>query len=179
MLSHAAAAARRVGRRAGRRAPSGEDRIGLSGDCECRLYRRLRGAGAFRLAGVARPDARDDLVDYFRRRQLDAARCALHAWCYSTLREKGASADEAARALFGKGRARKNEPLFHAGVNYNDVPAWQRRGVGLLWETYEKPGYDPVRRQTVTAARRRLRVNMELPAHAAYDDFIRRLLHCF
>jgi tRNA(His) guanylyltransferase len=72
--------------------------------------------------------------------------------------------------------ADKNELLYGYGVNFNEVPAWQRRGVGLTWETYERPGYDPVRRAEVMATRRRVRVDRDLPMKDAYRDYVRRML---
>jgi tRNA(His) 5'-end guanylyltransferase len=120
--------------------------------------------------------AEAEVVEYFRWRQLDAARCALHAWCHWTLRRKGMGAEQAARHLLGRGTAYMNELLFREGINFSDLPAWQRRGIGLYWETRPKEGYDPVRHQTVTTMRRRINVDLELPLRAAYDDFIRGLL---
>jgi tRNA(His) guanylyltransferase len=40
--------------------------------------------------------------------------------------------------------AAKNELLFQNGVNFNDLPNWQKRGVGLYWETFEKQGVIPL-----------------------------------
>jgi tRNA(His) guanylyltransferase len=73
------------------------------------------------------------------------------------------------------GTAEKNGLLFQHGINFNEVPAWQRRGIGLQWQTYQRPGYDPVRRAEVTATRRRIAVERELPMKEAYRDLIRTL----
>src|SRR5438128_10639903 len=78
------------------------------------------------------------VVDYFRWRQADAARCGLNGWCYWTLRKSGKSVREATRTLEKQSFAFKNELLFQHGINFNDLPAWQRRGIGLYWETYTK-----------------------------------------
>ena len=43
--------------------------------------------------------------------------------------------------------------LHTRGIIYNDLPAWQKRGVGLTWEAYEKEGTDP-RTSTKTSALR-------------------------
>jgi tRNA(His) 5'-end guanylyltransferase len=116
-----------------------------------------------------------DVVDYFSWRQADASRCALNGWCYWTLRQAGRSGQQATAALDRTSTADKNELLFRRGINFNDLPAWQRRGIGLWWETYERPGYDPVRQVEVTASRRRVRVDRELPMKAPYRDLIQRL----
>ncbi|KFU78967.1 tRNA(His) 5'-end guanylyltransferase [Amycolatopsis lurida] len=118
----------------------------------------------------------DDVVDYFSWRQADAARCALNGWCYWILRKAGKSASEAGAVLDGAGVSEKNELLFAHGVNFAEVPSWQRRGVGLYWESYERTGFDPVREVEVSATRRRVRVERELPMKDEYRAFLGELL---
>lgn len=117
-----------------------------------------------------------DVVDYIRWRQEEAAHCALHSWCYWTLRQNGMDSEAVVQALRGQGKAFQNELLFQHGINFNDLPAWQRRGVGLYWESYQKAGFDPLRGEPVTAERRRIRIDAELPMAEAYEEFVRRLL---
>jgi tRNA(His) guanylyltransferase len=116
------------------------------------------------------------VVDYFRWRQADAARCALNGWCYWTLRKDGQNVGEATKALEGMSIADKNELLFQRGTNFNDVPAWQRRGTGIYWKTFEKPGTNPKTGVTVTALRRRIHVDDELPVGDDYATFIQSLV---
>lgn len=116
-----------------------------------------------------------DVVDYFSWRQADAARCALNGWCYWTLRGSGQSRQQATATLERASTADKNELLFRHGINFNDVPAWQRRGIGLWWETYQRPGYDPVRQIEVTTTRRRINIDRELPMKDTYRTRIERL----
>lgn len=141
-------------------------------------------SATFSLAsGVAHFDSRAwlgaydvDVIDYFRWRQADATRCALNGWCYWTLRKAGKSVADATATLKQQTAAFKNELLFQHGVNFNDVPVWQRRGVGLCWESYEKEGYNPKLNQRVTARRRRIKVDRELPMKEEYGRFIQRIL---
>jgi tRNA(His) guanylyltransferase len=112
------------------------------------------------------------VVDYFRWRQADATRCALNGWAYWTLRKAGGSVGEATSALDGQSVAYKNELLFQNGVNFNDVPTWQKRGTGLYWETFEKEGFNPKLGQAVTAVRRRIKVDRDLPMGEDYSRFI-------
>ena len=72
--------------------------------------------------------------------------------------------------------AAKNELLFQNGINFNDLPNWQKRGIGLYWETYEKPGLNPLTSETVVTERRRIQVDFDLPMKENYDEFIRKLL---
>ncbi|SCL29479.1 tRNA(His)-5'-guanylyltransferase [Micromonospora rhizosphaerae] len=117
----------------------------------------------------------EDVADYFSWRQSDATRSALNGWCYWTLRKDGQSPRQASRALEGVSATDKNELLLRHGINFDDVPTWQRRGVGLWWETYEHPGFDPVRRTPVTTTRRRIKIERELPAKEAYRQLITAL----
>jgi tRNA(His) guanylyltransferase len=105
----------------------------------------------------------DDVLDYFAWRQSDATRCALNGWCYRTLRNNGKSRREADQAISGASTVRKNELLYEHGVNFNETPAWQRRGIGLWPEEFGRPGHDPVRDKAVTANRRRTRIERERP----------------
>lgn len=116
-----------------------------------------------------------DVADYFSWRQADAARSALNGWCYWTLRNTGLSRREASEAIDGAGTAAKNELLYAHGVNYNEVPAWQRRGIGLWWETYQRPGHDPTRGVDVSASRRRIHIERFLPMKADYRTLVERL----
>lgn len=115
------------------------------------------------------------VVDYFRWRQGDAARCCLNGWCYWVLRQEGKTKREATAALFRASFAQKNEMLFQRGINFNDLPAWQRRGTGVYWSTYEKEGLNPKTGERVTALRRGLKVDRELPLKGDYSEFIQRL----
>lgn len=116
------------------------------------------------------------VVDYFRWRQSDATRCALNGWCYWTLRKAGMSVKEATRELMGKTVSEKNELLFSHGVNFNELPLWQRRGIGLYWETYEKDGFNPVSQSTVRAVRRRIKEDLRLPMKDEYGRLIRQIM---
>lgn len=105
---------------------------------------------------------KSDVVDYFRWRNEDACRNALNAWCYWTLRKEGQSKKDASTVIEGLSVAEKNELLFQHGINFNDLPLWQKRGIGFYWESYEKDGGE----------RRRLKIDMELPMGDAYGEFI-------
>lgn len=120
---------------------------------------------------------KSQVVDYFQWRQADATRCALNGWCYWTLRKAGKSVSEATAMLENRAVAFKNELLFQNGINFNNLPTWQRRGVGLYWEKYEKEGYNPIDNKPTVAIRRRIKVDEELPMKEAYGEFINRFLN--
>lgn len=116
------------------------------------------------------------VVDYFRWRNEDAHRNALNGHCYWMLRGQGQSASKAAAQLNGLSIAAKNELLFQNGTNFNDVPLWQKRGVGLYWEKFEKQGLNPKTGKTEIAHRRRIKRDLELPMRDEFSEFIRLLL---
>ncbi len=117
-----------------------------------------------------------DLVeDYFRWRSEDAFRNALNSHCYWLLRKKGQSVRSAAAALHQLSVADKNELLFQHGINFNDLPNWQKRGSGLYWQLFEKEGYNPITNEHVTTTRRRLKIDFDLPMKEAYSAFLRQL----
>jgi tRNA(His) guanylyltransferase len=116
------------------------------------------------------------VVDYFRWRQSDASRCCLNGWCYWTLRNEGATAKVAAAALDGKSFSAKNELLFARGISFDDVPLWQKHGVGLYWVETVKEGLNPLTQQATLTKRRGIRVDKELPRGAPYAEMVARFV---
>jgi tRNA(His) guanylyltransferase len=117
-----------------------------------------------------------DVVDYFLWRQADAHRNALNAHCYWMLRKQGQNVHAATNRLEGMTVAAKNELLFQGGVNFNDLPNWQKRGMGLLWEEYDKPAHNPITGEETTARRRRIRRELDLPMREEYAKLIEGLV---
>ena len=68
--------------------------------------------------------------------------------------------------------AEKNELLYREGINFNDVPDWQKRGTAVYWEEYEKEAINPKTQEPVLAARKRLRVDLCLPMKEDYNNFV-------
>lgn len=147
----------------------------LAGEASAQFTHLLGRPAAFDCRVCELPRA-EDVRDYFRWRQEDAHRNALNAHCYWHLRKAGRPAGEATDALRGTSTSAKNELLFHAGINFNDLPAWQKRGVGLTWEPYEKEAVNPKTGEHVIAARRRVQPDLELPMRDDYDRYVLRLL---
>jgi tRNA(His) 5'-end guanylyltransferase len=116
------------------------------------------------------------VCDYFRWRSEDAHRNALNGHCYWMLRKQGKTEKEAAGMLFGMSVSEKNELLFSNGINFNDLPNWQKRGAGIFWETYKKAAKNPKTGENVLAERRRLRCELNLPIKDDYSNFIRELI---
>ena len=116
------------------------------------------------------------IVDYFRWRNEDACRNALNSHCYWCLRNEGRSARKATSEMLGLTVPQKNELLFNHHINFNDLPNWQKRGVGIYWQEYEKNAVNKATQQPVVVNRRRLHRELELPMKDAYGTFIRKLI---
>jgi tRNA(His) guanylyltransferase len=112
------------------------------------------------------------VVDYFRWRNEDAARNALNAYCYWTHRKLGLDERAATEKVFGLSVSQKNELLFEQGINFNNVPSWQKRGIGLYWEEFDKPSRNPVTGDQVVARRRRIKREWDLPMKDEYGKFV-------
>jgi len=110
--------------------------------------------------------------DYFLWRQEDAHRNALNSHCYWMLRKEGKSVKEATKQLEGQTTAYKNELLFQHGINFDNLPSWQKRGMGIWWEDIEKEGYNPITKEKVITTRRELHTEYELPLRKEYGSFI-------
>ena len=147
----------------------------LAGEASARFSLSLGDIAAFD-ARIALLPTTALVVDYFRWRMEDAARNCLNGYCYWMLRKKGQSADQAAQALKGLGRALKQDLLLAEGINFNDIATWQKRGSGVYWQQAEKNGLDPRSGESVIASRRKLLIELELPIGDNYDDLVREFL---
>ncbi|MBO4588410.1 MAG: hypothetical protein J5711_05860 [Bacteroidales bacterium] len=113
-----------------------------------------------------------NVVDYFRWRQEDAHRNSLNSHCYWALRKEGLSAAAAQKRMSGLSNGDKNELLFERGINYNDLPLWQKRGVGMYYRDEQRKGYNPMTKKSTLCARRVLNIDMELPMGQEYSQMI-------
>ncbi len=116
------------------------------------------------------------VVDYFRWRQQDAYRNSLSSHCYWCLRREGHSFSKATSMMSGLSQANKHELLFQHGINFNDLPTWQKRGSGLYWQEYQKTGYNPKTDEKTIVTRNKIKQDLQLPMKDDYSQFIRELL---
>jgi tRNA(His) 5'-end guanylyltransferase len=147
----------------------------LAGEASAKFSLELGALACFD-ARVCQLPSTDHVVDYFRWRSEDAHRNSLSAHCYWLLRREGLSYDAATHSLRGATVADKNELLFSRGINFNELPSWQKRGTGLYWGDIAKAGRNPVTGQETTTTRRRIVTDLELPIGSAYSEMIRRLV---
>lgn len=147
----------------------------LAGEASARFSLLLQDLACFDCRISELPNV-ELVVDYFRWRNEDAHRNALNAHCYWLLRKEGQSVREATSALNRLSVADKNELLWQRGVNFNDLPLWQRRGTGLYWQHYQKTSTNPLTQEVVSTTRRQLTPNLDLPMRDEYDALVRTLI---
>ena len=147
----------------------------LAGVASAAFFAQLGQQAIFDCRMVPLPTV-ERVQDYFQWRQEDAHRNSLNSHCYWLLRGQGKSVAEATDMLSGKSVTFKNELLFQNGINYDKLPAWQKRGVGIYWKTLEKQGFNPKSGQAETTLRRSLFVDESLPLRDDYSAFIAGLL---
>lgn len=147
----------------------------LAGEASAAFSIAIGRAAAFDCRVIPLPN--EKLVkDYFCWRQEDACRNALNSWCYWTLRKEGINAVNSTELLSGQTVAWKNEFLYQRGINFNDLPLWQKRGIGLYKKEIMRNGMNPQTGEIVQAARKQLCVDLELPTREAYRDFLENFL---
>lgn len=147
----------------------------LAGEASAKFSAGLGDIGAFDCRLSELPN--QQLVeDYFRWRNEDAHRNALNAYCYWRLRQNNNTVTEATAKIKGLSIAAKNELLFQYGVNFNNVPNWQKRGTGIYWKTIKKEGFNPKNNEQVLVDKRVLYTDLELPMRDEYNNFIHELL---
>lgn len=147
----------------------------LAGEASAKFSLAFGSVAAFDARICQLPDI-DTVVDYFRWRHEDAHRNALNGHSYWLLRRQGLGDHEATQKLVGVSVADRNEMLFKSGINFNDVPAWQKRGIGVLWEDAPFTGTDPRTGAEVVSTKRRAVVNLELPMKAEFDALVRDIV---
>ncbi len=145
----------------------------LAGEASAAFSLELGMVATFDCRMVPLPNE-ERVEDYFRWRQEDANRNALNSHCYWMLRKEGKSVREATAELEGKGVSFKNDLLFSRGINYDKLPSWQKRGIGLWKEDFDKEGLNPITGERTMAKRSRIHVEYELPLGNDYGTMIRQ-----
>lgn len=148
----------------------------LAGEASAKFSSLLGSTGAFDCRISEFPN-KELVGDYFRWRNEDAHRNALNAHCYWRLRQDDFTVKEATATIEGMNIAGKNELLFQYGINFNTLPDWQKRGIGLYWNDIKKEGFNPVNNEHVLVNRRVLYTDYNLSMKEEYYKFVYDLLN--
>ncbi len=114
------------------------------------------------------PICSDDLNEYLAWRQAEAWRNHINSYAYYTLLESSCKR-EAIKKLRGMNSAQIHDMLFLRGINLNNTPEWQRRGIIVAKKVYEKEGYNPKLDKKETTSRNRIIQNWEIPIFRSAD----------
>jgi tRNA(His) guanylyltransferase len=147
----------------------------LAGEASAKFSAGLGDIGAFDCRLSELPN-KSLVEDYFRWRNEDAHRNALNAHCYWRLRQDDHTVNQATAKIEGLSVAAKNELLFQYGINFNDLPVWQKRGIGIYWKNAKKEGFNPKTNEHVLVDKRVLHTDFELPMREDYNKFVSDLL---
>jgi tRNA(His) 5'-end guanylyltransferase len=104
-----------------------------------------------------------DIPIYLESRQNETWRNHVHAYGYYYLRQNSQTGREAHATLLGMTSSEMHELMFSHGVNLAKTPAWQRRGILVHKQSYEKEGLDPITGRPSTTRRSRVVQNWDLP----------------
>ncbi|MEM4700232.1 MAG: tRNA(His) guanylyltransferase Thg1 family protein [Candidatus Nezhaarchaeales archaeon] len=116
--------------------------------------------------------SKDAIAGYMAWRQMEAWRNHVNSYAYYTLLNKGMSPHEASARLRGLKAKDLHEIVFReAGINLALTPAWQRRGVALIWTREVVKGLNPIRGREEESVRARLREVWELPLFSTEEGW--------
>jgi tRNA(His) 5'-end guanylyltransferase len=108
-----------------------------------------------------------DIPMYMAWRQAECYRNFVQGYGFYTLMQKcNLSNTKAASRMADMKVEDINELCFQNGRNLNDMPVWQRRGVMLYFEKYQKDGMNPITKKKVKVERSRLKENWDTPSFA-------------
>ncbi len=109
------------------------------------------------------PITKDGVTSYLAWRQSEAWRNHVHAYGYYSLRESGCDAREAHKKLYKMTSSDIHELVFRHGTNLAKTPAWQRRGILVYKQVYQKTGHNRVTGRTVLAQRSKVVQEWNVP----------------
>lgn len=120
----------------------------------------------------------DHVTDYYLWRRGDSETNCLNAWAYYFLLEEGLTGTAAQKKLHKQKPEYKHDLLFKHGLNYNSLPDWQKRGIGLLWKDYLKDAVNQKTGEKVQVQRQYVQEWFNLPLdNNEYKVFIENIIH--
>ncbi len=95
----------------------------------------------------------EDVSGYLQWRQAEAWRNHMQSYGFYTLVKEGVPEQEASKRMHGMKFEDIHEMMWQRGVNLNETPGWQRKGVFIFRKSVEKEGYDPIKKKKVPIKR--------------------------
>lgn len=121
---------------------------------------------------------KDEIYKYLLWRQAEAWRNHVSSYGYYMLLKSGLTGNEAAVRLKNMKASSIHELVFRHGINLAETPAWQRCGILIYRETYEKTGFDPIKKTVVKTLRKKVIQEWNTPIFKAEEGkkLINRLI---
>lgn len=113
----------------------------------------------------------EDIVKYFKWRQDESWRNCINSYGYWTLR-KDFSAKIATNKLKNLKSSDIHQILFEKGINLNNLPSYQKRGIGLYKEKRENISLNPKTNKEELSYRNSLVIDHNLPIFD--NDFFKK-----
>lgn len=122
----------------------------------------------------------EEIPEYLTGRQAEAWRNHMQSYGFYTLVAEGLGEKKAAARLKGMKFEAIHEFMWQHGVNLNETPGWQRKGVFIYRKKTEREGYNPVKGEKVTVERREIVEDWDPPVFSTEEGkaYLRRLLDC-
>ncbi len=120
------------------------------------------------------PLSEKGMMEYFKERQDEAWRNCINGYAYWTLRNEYGK-KETMEILRKKKSNELHDVLFERGINLAELPAWQRRGIGIYKKENVIEGYNPVKDEKVRSIRRKIFIDEDLPIFDA-EFFSKKLI---
>lgn len=95
----------------------------------------------------------EDVAGYLQWRQAEAWRNHMQSYGFYTLVKEGMAEKQASKKLHGMKFEDIHEMMWQRGVNLNETPAWQRKGVFIYKKEAVMEGFDPVKKKKVRVRR--------------------------
>lgn len=116
-------------------------------------------------------------IEYFSWKQAEAYQLALNHHGYWLASQQPYASHLALSRFMGLSVEEKAEYLTQRGLKINDLPSWQKRGIGIYWSIHHKWDRDSVFHDLEMTSYNRLYIDYELPIEAEYDHFIEKFLN--
>ena len=104
-----------------------------------------------------------DIIEYLIWRQEECWRNLVSSYAYYLLKDDGFSAKQAAERLKGLKSDDLHELAWGYGINLSETPAWQRRGILVYKQMFEKDGQNLLTGEKTKAMRTRIVKDWEPP----------------
>lgn len=106
---------------------------------------------------------RNDIIEYLSWRQNECWRNLISSYGYYLLRKDGMNVKEATEQLKGMKSESLHQLAWEHGINLAETPVWQRRGIMVYKQKFEKEGHNPLTGEDSKVFRSKIIHDWELP----------------